>query len=576
MRIFLITFCSFAFTMSTAQQPTLRFFEAAESTPVNYRSEPNLVGKVGSNFMVMDNALLKTKIYLFDSSFQLVKQAEQLDVVYSAKKNIVGDKVKIVWNEHHTDEEWLCLLTLDENGDKVDFRKFEYSNPGRLRLKITSDIQNRYYLFSFIGLDDSLHAAINGILLDSSWNKIKTISSPFEYDATLERGTVPVVDALGNIHVFVYDKLSNYRLSTGIKINTIPLKESSIRKQNFRLDKVKLYDPYFFDDPQRKQIQLRDFYYDGATKNKEGLAIIGFPYDGNGAINKKLTPIPDSVLNSLYKQTKNLKKRQSIMESIVTTGVFGNQGASLFQTELIDLPTHQLVRDAEVEPEERKGKRSMYSYNGPYDDGVHPMSGPTIGSNVERWLEDSRVMNATLTPGSQRNVVNTNGGPVLNRLPSFSSNIGTPPATPVSSPSESPFAYTELPLGPEKKVVFFVNDRGSFKWYRYLPPGFPSFNFSALSSGTYPMKINNEWQFLHLDQVAVVSRRNDKGIRMQYNTFSLIRVNDNGLVYNNGSFENEIGTRFFWPILLKNREYVMAYMNGETGKSGLAVLEFNY
>jgi hypothetical protein len=564
MRIALFFLCSFAFTITIAQQPTLRFFEAEQTTPVNYRSEPNLVGKVGSHFMVMDNALFKTKIYLFDSSYQLLKQAEQLDVVYGAKKSIIGDKVKIAWNEHHTDDEWLCLLTLDENGEKVDFKKYEYSNPDRLRLKITSDIQNRYYLFSFIGLEDSLHAVINGVLLDSSWNKIKTISSPFDYDATLERGTVPVVDAAGNIHVFVYDKLSNYRLSTRVTANTIPLDETSITKQRFQLDKVKLYDPYFFDDPQHNRIQLQDFYYNGSTKNKEGLAVIHFPYERNRAISKKLTPMPDSILNSLYKKTKNLKKRQNIMESIITTDVFGNQGASLFQTELIDLPTHQLVKDAEVEPEERKGKRSMYRYNGPYDDGVRPMSGITQGSNVERWLEDSRVMNASLPPGSQRNPVNTaSNNSELNRMPSFSSNIGTPPQTTVSSPSESPVAYTEVPMGPEKKVVFFVNDAGSFKWYRYLPPGFPSFNFSALSPGTYPMKSNKEWQFLHLDQSAIVSRRNDKGIRMQYNTFSVTHVNDNGLAYKQGSFENEIGTRFFRPVLLKNGEYLMAYMNGE-------------
>lgn len=572
MRIIILFLCCFVFTLSNAQQPTLRFFEAALTTPVNYRSEPNLVGKIGSHFMVMDNALLKTKIYLFDSSFQLAKQTEQLDVVYAAKKHIIGDKVKIVWNEHHTGDEWLCLLILDENGDKVDFRKYEYSNPDRLRLKITSDIQNRYYLFSFIGLDDSLHAVINGVLLDSSWNKIKTFACPFEYNAALERGTVPVVDAAGNIHVFVYDKLSNYRLSARVTVNTIPLDESSIRKQSFQLNKAKLYDPYFFDDPQRRQITLQDFYYDGATKNKEGLAVIDFPYERNEAIRRKLTPMPDSVLNGLYKKTKNLKKRQNILESIITTNVFGNQGTSLFQTELLDLPAHQLVRDAEVEPEERKNKRSVYrNINSPYDDGIQPNSGIAPGTNVERWLEDSRVMNTTLAPGSQRNAVNTNNSTILNRLPSFSSNIGAPPVTPVSSPSESPFANMEMPTGPEKKVVFFVNDAGLFKWYRYLPPGFPSFNFSNVTPGTYPMKFNNEWQFLHLDQSAIVSR-NDKAIRMQYNTFSVTHVNDNGLAYSQESFKNEIGTRFFKPILLKNGEYVMAYMNGETGRSGLAVL----
>lgn len=571
--IFIFT-CSF----SIAQSSVLQLFENSTPGMVNTNSKPRLIGKVGSNFMMMDFSLKGTALTIFDSSFQFIKQKEQLSAFYFSRKNIDKDSLRVSWNEFHTDEEWLCLQTFDQNGVGTSTRIATLENKNHRLVNCVSDKRNRYSFFFTSILQDSSNVNIQGVILDYHWQKIKEVSGSFALNMFLERATLPRIDAAGNIHVFVYDKLSNYRISTTLTVNTLLFGENNFRRESFLFDNSKLYDPIFSDDPNTKQLVMNDFFYNGQTKEKKGIVTIRIPYERGLGLNPVFQEIPDSIKSALRSNTKHLRARQSILESVVTIEIFENNTSTFLLTDLLDLPIHQLVRDVEVEPEYRNQIRSKFRNNKGYtgEPYLYPNSYNSSSSNMGNYVRD------IVTPAQTVTSINRRTGETSTRTTPAQTVTYVNPSTyntgGISSPlsSNSPKKINNpfpIPIN-EKRVVFFVDDKGNLKWHKYLSEEFSPFTFSLESPISYLMENGTDIQFLHYHLTGKALNKSGKPETGKYAMkFSLITISEMGVYQAIVSAVSDEGNLFYKPMQIANGKYLMPYNNVLLGKSGLALLQ---
>ncbi len=542
----LLLLCILISVFSSAQLPGIQLFENSNAGMISTRSSPRLIGKVGENYLMMDNSIKGIILTVFDSSFEFVSQRDQPSSFYRANKIIDKDSLHVTWSESHEGEEWLYKQSFDQNGNGSKMRIVKLNNPDHRFMNLAMDRLNKRSFFYTLQVIDSPNVAIKGAILDANWQKIKEVSGTFSLITNLERAPLPMMDADGNIHVFVYDKLSNYRLSAQLTVHSLLFTENNFRKESFQFDHNKLYDPVFADDPETKHWVMHDFFYEGQSKEKKGVITLKIPYERGKELIPVFQDLPDSVQKELRKHTKNLRARQPLSESLLTTSILESNASTVFITDLLDLPSHQLVRDVDVEPEFRNQNRSKYRNSGPRYMGSS--TAQSIGKPVNNGTSGVNILNS----GS---VGDPNGG-----RPSFfsNSNMGSDFLTPVN----------------EKRVVFYVNAKGSLQWYQYLSEENPGLYFSKEVPVSYPMNNGNERQFLHYHPTGFAKDASGKTDNDQYlMQFSVTHISPAGISYAKKEAACPAGTKFFKPMLLTDGKYLMPYVNVSLGKSGLALLQ---
>ncbi len=573
----------YCFCFSMAQEPTLQLFESKMQYNYSRLSNPKLLGKVGHNYMITDVSVRGSTLSIFDSSFQFIQQTEQLPVFYRAFKHITGDSLQVSWNEFHTDEEWLCLQSFDQNGKSSPVRKLVINNPQHKLMSLVTDKACQKYFFYTLLANDSPNIVIEGVLLDANWQKLKDISGSFQLHSALEGAPVPIVDVAGNIHLFVYDKLSNYRLSASLTINTLPFRANDFQKEVFRFDNIKVYDPVFSDDTSRQSILMNDFFYDGQTKFKKGIVSIQIPYKRGKGIVSVLKEMPDSIQQKLRSETRNLRARQPLMESVVTTEIFQPGNAVFFLTDLLDLPLHQLVRDTEVEPMARSHNRVRYRYDRPGRigstttriSGAPPSTSQQLAAGAPIFINsNSRVVNPIAGQASTQVLKNTQNAELAPKPQDRSTNTGSEPnSNGKQSPAVNTGVVHAIPVSKnEKRAVFFIDDRGQIQWCQYLSPDAASLKFSLDFPYSYPMLEENGGHFLHYDITGIKSVLAENGEDEILLRFTDTHIRPEGLRQYQADINSERGVKLHWPILLPNGKYLMPYTNMLKGRSGLALL----
>ena len=568
MRTVLSLLCMLFLHALNAQSSALQFIENDHQVMMNIRSNPRLIGKIGDHLLMMDQIPQGTNLTVYDSSFHIIKQQKQLLSFYGAHKLILQDSLHVAWSEYHSEEEWLCLQTFDKEANASPVIKNVIDNKEHRFMNLVTDKLNQFYFFYTVTVRDSPNVLLKGVILDAHWNTLKEVSGIFQLSTSLERAPVPIIDAEGNIQVIVYDKLSNFKLSAGLTLHTLLFREDFFRKESFEFDKIKLYDPSIFEDVEKKQLILCDFFYDGQTREKMGLVTIKIPYERGTGLIPFFQEIPDSIKISFRANTSNLRTKQSVLESILKTDTYEHKGTKLVMSDLLDLPIHQLVRDAEVEPEYRSQNRVRYRNDRPIYFGgnsnsiFNVNSGLGISSNQDPNRAPARIptigSTGTRTPNTTNRGTNSTNAPSINPLPPLPANI----------------EYKIFVPPIEKRAVFLLDDKGVIKWYQYLPETYVNYRFSLYSPVNFMMRTNQEWQFLHYDESNIPDAVN-KTEPTNYNAirFSLIGISEKGIRTQAIQSTCSVGTRFFKPMMLKENFFVMPFINNALGTSGLALLD---
>jgi hypothetical protein len=523
--------------------------------------KPVFIGRSGTNYLLMDLPDARgTRVYSFTPSLQLVTEIRIPHGAFYGQYHSKNGRTNIVWQERAQDTTSLLMYSIYENGQAETSKRVAVSVGQNNYTRVLTDKNNGHYLLYNLFTDRQQHLIINGLLLDSLFNTIKKIGVSFNFDTTLDRLAGPLLDTEGNVHMVLYDKLTNYRGSVAMRINTLPRNDGAALEERFHFDRIKLYDLLLYDNPVDKQVQLAGFFYDGSSKHTSGIASIRFPYQRINQVSHTFNRFSLEQRSYLARGMEHVRKRDDVFDYMKMKDILEENGDVLIDAWMIDLPKKRIIKDREQE---------QFSNN-----------------NIYRWIrDDPERIQFRNTPNRVKNdqSLTTDAGNTLwyfNPDPSGNSASATRPV--FGAPNSGSRTKKDdkfrngalLPeparTGPEKIAFFSMDAKGRFGWMQILPGSIPIHYISRSNNLlNYPLPENGEWHFPYLQEASKASGK-DEDIT---GGLSMLSVGRTG-IKQEASPRSVTGDYFFSkPFKLNNGKYLSAYTDIRSGQSGLAVLE---
>ena len=277
-------------------QQVFRFF------PINETgiSRDGFVGKLGRNFLfVVDAATPAVTLYLHDTLTgsgreQVYSFPRPMNAIY------IHDTTASLFALTGSNPVTLHLLEINDRGKEL--RRKEIQLPllrGGVRL-ISSDNRQSHLMYQVIRKqgDSSL---LRGVLINPDWTIQKTLSYSFAYNPDMDAEPEIFLDNMSNTHVLVYDKFSNYRISTDLVLNTVPATDETMISETFSFQKVKLKTMKLFQNNECNCIQAEGMYADGQGKKNRGLYSIAFPPGRQNQLAPRFMPFTEEMIRNFRK-----------------------------------------------------------------------------------------------------------------------------------------------------------------------------------------------------------------------------------------------------------------------------------
>ena len=292
--IFITLFISY---LTAAQEHNFRFFPMAGLSLESHA----LIGKIGSRFYllntntkdvlelsILDTSTLKRTIkeYEFPKRFLSIRVNEHslVFVSYSQENNGgIGH-----------------MIELDEEGELINQKQILLPTlHGPVKAITSADKQ--FILFYEMAKMSSDSTQLRGVLIGTEWKIRKQLLYSYHYNNEKDAEPEIFLDDRGNTHVLVYDKYSNYRISSDITVNSIPVGEEQIISETFTFEKVKMKGMQVFQNMECNCIQVEGIYVDGNTKENKGLYSIVFPPGRKNELAPRFIPFTDELIRNFRK-----------------------------------------------------------------------------------------------------------------------------------------------------------------------------------------------------------------------------------------------------------------------------------
>jgi hypothetical protein len=297
-RSWILTLCLAAGIFVTAQTHSFRFFPIND-LPLIYQG---FLGRVGSHFFLLNRTKFNgLEIYIYDTVLQKGTTHSfavpgQLMSVSLREKSIAFITVSQGEEKNMKSN----FLELDEDGTVLRKKQNTIQTVNVPLKVIVSDDQKRvlFYQYTRRGTDSGF---IQGSLIGQDGELEKQLAYSFKYDR--ERNIEPetFLDNAGNTHILVYDKYSNYRISTDLTLNSISFNDEEIVSETFTLQKIKLKTMRVFQNEHSNVLQAEGLYTDGMDKVTSGIYSISFPRIRKSELTPRFIPFSEEMIKSFKK-----------------------------------------------------------------------------------------------------------------------------------------------------------------------------------------------------------------------------------------------------------------------------------
>lgn len=563
--IYLLFFTG-TFFYADAQQCDIHYY-MAEGLQFN---NPVIAGKMQQTTLVIDRPdSLRTLAYFFDSSYHLIKQEQLPAVAYDAPLFSNDNGIHLLWQERVNDSIRFNLIRIAADGRVMPFQKMIPAEGKRgAYQQVVADRQSRFFFFYSL-LKNQQSIFLKGILFDQQLSVLKKIDRAFAYDEDLQRLCSPLVDAKGNIHFLLYDKLTNYRLSANTELYTIPSDGDDAVVESFQFEKKKFYDVILYDPPGGSSIRMAGFYYDGSTKIKQGLACISFPYERGNEISQKFFPLSKGQRDFIQKDMEHVRRKNDLMDFLKLKDIYEENGKVFFTTWLMDLPNQMFYKDNERE--ELQNREVMTWVRGSY---------PGSAGRGSFYTTTTRTAVTRLVGVTQMNDVATqqaNGNLFLSITDIPVNNLPRMQAAGMNRAGSFTSLYGAA-FRPQKIGIFSIPETADTMWFRMLPWNYHIATVAYEASlWNYPLAVDKTLQFVHFHQQDEFAAdgliKNDTAynrkpmlvsVGEQYARASLLPQ----LVVDDNIFF------FSKPYRISGGRYLTAFKGRGEGNNGIALLNF--
>ncbi len=559
---FTLSLLSFFFiATTTAQQPDIRYHEL----PVNGFLNPVVLGKTGNQYVIMDRpGPANTQLYFLDTAYQLQTQKTVPSYLYDVPVFGGKDQIQFLWQKQERDSLGVFSTVIKESGEIKDLSKMiPAPKPAPGYEQVVADKQNRFFLFySFFKTKESL--VLKAALFNRELVLLKQIDRAFACDFELDRPQSPVLDIKGNIHLLIYDRLTNYRLSATAQLYTIPIEGDDAIAESFQFDKAKFYDLLFFDDAANSQVKIAGFYYDGTNRVKQGIATVAFPYERGNEMIQRFFPFSKEQRESIAQKMEHVRRKNDVMDFVKLKEIYEEDGTVTVTAWVMDVPNQQLYKDNEKEEMQNRdlaGWVKSRDATAPYRVASKKIiaSAPYIAS-VQGVMASPDVVSPQPNGNmflQTRQVINP-----------FS------PSLPVAMPSYNNTAtYTPFKIG-----LFTIPAKADSLQFHLLPGDFHIRSvYTSVSLWNQPLQVNGKLNFLHYhipsENSMPVNQKTGKEEQMQP---MLITVNDRSETVSPLVQLNTKDNMTFYsrPWKINEKDYLVAYKFPGSKSNGVALIRF--
>jgi hypothetical protein len=392
--VLLILLMILLFSGSGITQPTdtVQRYELSEIT----LSQPELLGKVGKHYMLLDRKTDSGKgvpLYILDSNKQFEKKVYLPAYAAAARRHITGDQLRLTYMANRRVPASSPIYILQVNEDGI-FRNLAAIQPDSSAFppSIIGNNTHLQLIYSFYSLKDS-GIFFTGMLVDSTGASVKTLAYKVDFDPDFSQQPQVILDSKGNIHVIITERLSSYRLSSAVSINTIPFHGDELTSETFRFERIKFNRLILSDNPGQQMVQLQGFYYDGQIKNtKKGLVSLQLPYERGKQPNNKFNLFPDHLRVQLRKHLVHLHRKDDVMNTLSLNNFVTEKGATLLSFWVRDVAAFEQQGEFETDQNREKLWANMAKNMKLPEARVKDM--------YDRWLNGANTSHYSLSPQS--------------------------------------------------------------------------------------------------------------------------------------------------------------------------------
>lgn len=352
----LFFFCIAAAYSLPAQTHRFQFF------PINEVAlqQQAFVGKLGGHFLMLNQAgSFDLSLYVYDT-VTLTATAHSYSFPKQLQAVIIHEK-SIVFVASTPDKNGVRyhFMEIDEEGNIIR-RKDGLLPMLKEPVKLVQSTNKKDLLFYQYVKKSTDSTMIRGALVGAGWEIKKQLTYSFRYDSELDSEPEIFLDNDGDTHILVFDKYTNYRISSDLTLNTIPFSEEEIVSEIFTFGKVKIKTMRVFQNAECNCIQAEGLYVDGTPKTNKGIYSIAFPLGRKNQLAPRFIPFGAEMI-------RNFKKNFSATEETVQNSlqlediIYSDSGSFAILRLGVGSPQRSLVTRPEDDPSVKPFKQTLAS-----------------------------------------------------------------------------------------------------------------------------------------------------------------------------------------------------------------------
>lgn len=293
----LCLFCIVAAIVLRAQDKGFRFFPVKEQPVL----QQVMAGVLDGRFFLMNQPSSPgLHLYIYDTSTQTGTTRSYAFPLPVASVQVQDRVIRFLATTREQEGLAADLLELDKEGRII--RRQHLALPGlQGPVRLLTSHDSKLWLFSQVIRKNADSAVLRAVLAGVDGKIRKQLLYSFRHHAELEADPELFLDKQGNTHIMVYDKYTNYRMSSDLTVNTVPVNEELIVSETFTFEKVKLKTMRLFQDNGCNCLKAEGLYVDGSTRNNKGIYSVVFPAVRKNELAPRFIPFTTEMIRSFRK-----------------------------------------------------------------------------------------------------------------------------------------------------------------------------------------------------------------------------------------------------------------------------------
>jgi hypothetical protein len=333
LKLLILVLTAICYLPTKAQQPVANFHNLPDSVINN----PSFVAAFGNRLLFLELGTFNSvTLCSFNQEMQLLEKKKMPQEFLRSRYHLMktDSSLQFLFYFRFNDSMYMNLLEMDQALNLKPIKRSGFPLPDlrRSRYDLVTNEQQNYFLFYHVWVYNQDSAFLFGHLTNRNLDLKKEIAYTFSFKQELDTVSNLLLDSYGNIHLLVYDKPMNYRLSSNLNIHTVPFDSDEMITESFAFQKKKILGLLPLENRDKKQIQLGGLFLEGHLKNTEGVMHISMPVTRGNGLDYKLYAFQQMALQHLEKQS--LRKPYRMLNGLKPSFIMREDGKLRLVAEL--------------------------------------------------------------------------------------------------------------------------------------------------------------------------------------------------------------------------------------------------